>query len=728
MNMQDPTGDSPLGRALRHHEAGRIPDALALYRRCLADDGDSPTLSFLTGTALVQSGELEQGVVALENALRMRPDYPEALNSLGNALAELGRHDDAVAAYERAIALRPRYADACNNLGTLLSRQGRPEEALARYDAALAAAPGHRDAQANRASVLRDLGRLDEACASLRRAIDADPTRADLLSNLGSLLLQLGRPDEAREAYRSASALRPDHAPTRFGLGNALADLGSLDDALASHDRAVALDPDYAQAWLNRGNLLRRQARLEEGRESYERALRAKPDYLEAWLNLGNVLGELQRHDEALAAYDRAIALRPDFARAHFDRANRLLALSRLEEALESFGQAIAAEGDGFVDALLNQGWVLTRLGRHEEALRSYERAIAAHPELDRAQLARGNALSRLGRDEDAAEAYDQANGRGDNKSDVLFNKGITLLRLGRFDEGWPLYEWRLQAHAGSGNHPELSGDVWLGEVPVHGKRLLVHSEQGLGDAIQFCRYLPMLEWLGAEVVFRTPDPLIGLLSTLSGQGKLVSKRGPLPAFDHQCRMMSLPLVFGTRMGTIPARVPYLHADPARSEAWRERLGPRRRFRVGLVWSGSAVHKNDANRSLALEALRELLDVPVEWHSLQKEYRDRDTLTAAPMIQRHEARMKDFTDTAALVSQMDLVISVDTSVAHLAGAMGKPVWILLPFAPDWRWLLEREDSPWYPTARLFRQSRPGDWLEVLARVSGALRSAIAVSR
>jgi hypothetical protein len=231
-----------------------------------------------------------------------------------------------------------------------------------------------------------------------------------------------------------------------------------------------------------------------------------------------------------------------------------------------------------------------------------------------------------------------------------------------------------------------------------------------------------MLEMLGAEVVFRTPEPLIPLLSTLSGRGKLISRTGPLPRFDAQCRMMSLPLAFGTRLGTIPAQVPYLRADPQKVDRMAARLGPKRGLRVGLAWSGSPAHKNDANRSVPLAKLRDLLRLPIDWHALQKEYRatDLEVLADLPGLHRHESTLKDFADTAALIAQMDLVICVDTSVAHLAGALGRPVWILLPYAPDWRWLLERADSPWYPTARLFRQTRPGEWGELLARVGSAI--------
>jgi hypothetical protein len=296
------------------------------------------------------------------------------------------------------------------------------------------------------------------------------------------------------------------------------------------------------------------------------------------------------------------------------------------------------------------------------------------------------------------------------------------MILTGQYEEGWKLYEWRFETKEQKQNHYIFPQKKWRGRDDVDFKKLLIYTEQGLGDFIQYCRYLPLVKQLGTDLIVEAPSALIPLISTLKCEMTIIAKGDRLPEFDAYCPIMSLPYAFNTKVETIPAQVPYLFADEAKTTQWRAKLGQTNRLRVGLVWSGSTVHKNDKNRSIRLETLEKLLDIPVEWHSLQKEYRDYDLeqLAKHPEIQQHQDNLKDFSDTAALIDCMDLVISVDTSIAHVSGALGKPVWILLHFAPDYRWLLDRDDSPWYPTAILFRQPKLDDWQSAIQSVVESL--------
>ena len=431
---------------------------------------------------------------------------------------------------------------------------------------------------------------------------------------------------------------------------------------------------------------LHRAGRLADAAIEYERLLEAFPGHPQLLLGLGTVrlqLGELER---GLALLDRLLAAVPNHPLALSNRGNALRALGRPEEALRSYDRAIAARPD-HASAYYNRGALLHEMRRFDQALRDYDRAIALSPDL----------------------------------AEVQWNKALLHLVNGNYEEGWRLYEWRWRGPQKDMLRP-FAQPLWLGREPLRGRRILLHAEAGLGDTIQFCRYAPLVAALGAQVDLEVPAPLLALVSTLRAPCNLIRRGDPLPEFDLHCPLMSLPLALGTTVATIPADVPYLYADPAKVEDWKRRLGAGSAPRIGLAWSGSAIYQNDRQRSLPLGALAELMSLPVEFHALQKDIRadDREALRELGRVRLHEGRLNDFSDTAALLELMDLVVSVDTSVAHLAGAMGKPVWVLLPFLPDHRWFLDRADSPWYPTATLLRQSRQGDWPGVIAELARRL--------
>lgn len=534
-------------------------------------------------------------------------------------------------------------------------------------------------------------------------------------------LHQQGRLVEAERLYEEILRAQPNSFSTLYMLGLAAFQSGAPQRGVELTARAIAINPNVAEAHNNLGNGFVELKRPGEALASFERAIALKPDYVEAHNNRGAALNQLLRHDEALESCDKAMALRPADAQAYYNRGLALKALKRDAEALASFDRAIALRPD-YAEAYNNRAAVLNDLRRHREALESCDRAIALRPDYAEAYNNRAASLYDLQRNEEALASYDKAIALKPDDADTHLNRSLALLCLGRFAEGWREFEWRkrLPEALGARSFPR---PLWLGEIDIAGKTLLVHYEQGIGDTILFSRYARRLEAHGFNVVLLVQPSLKDLLAQLSPTIRVIGEGELPPAFDYHCPLLSLPFACSTVIETIPSPQPYLAADAQRRAAWQARLGPKTKPRIGIAWSGNPAHANDRNRSIALETLAPLLTPDADWIALQNDVRDSDRAT----LQQHSeiaffgAELRDFSDTAALLDLMDLVITVDTAVAHLAGAMGKPVWILLPYNADWRWLRQRNDSPWYPTARLFRQS-DHDWSDVIAAVASERRA------
>jgi tetratricopeptide (TPR) repeat protein len=445
----------------------------------------------------------------------------------------------------------------------------------------------------------------------------------------------------------------------------------------------------------------------------------AKAPHPVVFMNRGLAQQGMRQHDRALASFDQAIAFAPAYAGAYNNRGISLHELKRYEEALASYDKAIALEPDD-CGAYTNRGMTLHALDRYDDSLASCEKAVALSPGRAALHNNLGNALQEMGRFDDALASYDKATAISPDYAEAHWNAGVVRLLTGDFERGWRQAEWRWKNPALRNERRHVIEPLWLGAEPIEGKTILFRGEQGLGDTIQFCRYVPLAAARGAKVIVEVDPSLKRLLSTLDGVSLCVTRREPRPAFDLQCPMLSLPLAFGTRLDTIPAATPYLRA-PAQGRNWEALLGRRDRPRIGLAWSGNPHHVHDRKRSIPLSVFLPLLDVEATLVSLQKDVRSGDeaTLKERSEILNLGPSLEDFADMAALMSCLDLIISVDTSVVHLAGALAKPVWVLAPFLPDWRWLLGREDNPWYPTARLFRQTSARNWREVISRVRQA---------
>ena len=475
-------------------------------------------------------------------------------------------------------------------LGAVQSSLGKKEEALASYDRALTMHPDFAETLNNRGVILHGLKRFDEALASYDRALAVQPDYADAFYNRGNVLRDLKRFDEALTSYDRALIVRPNYAEALFNRGVVLEQLKRSDEALASYDRAVTVRPNFAEAFNNRGIILHGLRRFDEAVASYDRALIARPDFAEALNNRGNVLRELKRFDEALASCDRALTVRPDFAEAHNNRGTILQERKRFEEALASYDRALFVSPN-YAEALYNRGVILQELKRFDEALASYDRALAVSP----------------------------------NYAEAHFNDALCRLLIGDFNRGWEKYEWRRETEQARNTNRNFSQPLWLGHESISGKTILLHAEQGFGDTIQFCRYVPLVAKRGARVILEVQRPLKELMCDFASVAHVISNGDSLPDFDMHCPLASLPLAFGTRLETIPADVPYLVVSKADSEKWQQRLPKSGATRVGISWAGNPHFKSDSTRSIGLRPILPLLSVAdVHFFSIQKDLRAGD--------------------------------------------------------------------------------------------------------
>jgi tetratricopeptide (TPR) repeat protein len=595
-------------------------------------------------------------------------------------------------------------------------QSGRLGSAEDRCRRALALDPNHADSLHLLGLVHAQTDKIEAAIDLVTAAIKSNPSRWEYFTDLGSLLHVQKRFEEARKSHDLAIKLAPNSARAWINLGDLLQSQGQYDESLLTYDHAFTLDSASTEAANKGGTLLLDRGRFEEALARFDSSLAISPDQVEVLRKIGVCLGRLNRRDEAIAQFRKAIELKPDFVAAINNLGLTLLDLKRFEEALSSFDRALSLSPD-YAEINNNKGTVLIALGRYEDALAHFDRALALKPDLVEAYSNRGNVLDALVRMDEALVSYRKSLALEPDYPQAHWNLAINRLRAGDFKTGWAESEWRWKVSGLPIRERKFKCPLWLGAVPVHGKTILLHSDQGLGDALQFCRYVPLVAVMGAHVILEVQKELRELVSRLDGVSTVLSRGEALPDFDLHCPLGSLPLAFDTALDTIPSATPYISAGD-HAEAWKNRLASVKSPRVGLVWSGNPNHGNDRNRSMALEALLPLLYADAGFVSLQKNARpaDRAILDQRNEILDLDRELESLADTAAVISHLDLVISVDTSVAHLAGALGRPIWILLPYVPDWRWLLHRTDSPWYPTARLFRQSETRDWRTVIQQV------------
>jgi tetratricopeptide (TPR) repeat protein len=632
--------------------------------------------------------------------LEPQPTSAERVSSAvreGLAHHRAGRLTEAAEAYQQALRADAKDADALVLLGLLARKAGRAEDAVRLTALAAKLRPDHAGIGVVLARAERSLGhwlcgqqRFQEAIAAYRAGLRITPHDATLHYALGAALAAGGRRREAKAAYREALRLRPVFPEVLLNLGNVHYDEGAFAAAAVCCRKAVAQRPAYAKAWCNLGNALQMLGGLREATGCYDRTLAMDPTIVAAQHNLGNAWMARRDFARAEESFRRALSMDEQRAEHHNSLGNALFQQRRDAEAEACYRRALE-RAPGYAAAHTNLANALMRRGNHDEMIRHYERALELDPK--------------------------SAGGH--------YNLALAHLREGRYDEGWQHHESRWDFRELKLRRRRFAQPQWKGET-LRGETILLHAEQGLGDTLQFVRYALLVAERGGNVVLEVQPRLQRLLRDLPGVNRVIARGETLPDFAWHCPLMSLPLAFATTVDTIPRQIPYVRPD-AKEVAAERRRWPHNGLRVGICWAGNPQYRSDEQRSMPLRTLLPLVDVPgIAWFSLQMGpacgqmpgLREKFPLVDA------SSGARDFTETAALVATLALVISVDTSVAHLAGAMGRPVWVVLPHSSDWRWMEEREDSPWYPTARLFRQRTSGDWGKPVERMQTELRRAV----
>jgi tetratricopeptide (TPR) repeat protein len=692
-----------LREGLKLHGAGRLAEAAERYQQAHLADADDPEALLMLGILARQSNQPTAAIELTMQAVHLRPRRAHYHLNLGLAYFANGDYEAAENCYRDALLLDGKLAQAWCSLGELAQTRNNSTVAEGCYRLAAAVNPGH----------------WQTALAH------------------GNLLARQRRYREAEAVFATALALAPDEPELHQAAGAAIAAQGRHTVALEHYRRAIARQPNFAEAYLMQGNSLFECDNFVAAAISYQQAIRLRPGYTKAICNLGNTLFRLNRIKEAVGCYERALTIDPTLAAIYNNLGNALVERLEFERAEGCFRKALLLDASDpkFYNGLGN---VLLRRFALGEAEQAYRDALALDPLYAVAHVNLATALMKQGRSQEMYEHYQCGLALNPDSPGARYNLSIADLRAGKFRQGWLGHESRWQFHelhmkprpfaVDFGQTPAVP--QWRGEA-IAGKTILLHAEQGFGDTIQFARYAPLVAKRGARVVLEVQAPLRRLMSNLPGVDQVVAHGDPLPSFDLHCPLMSLPFAFDTTVETIPDITPYLSA-PSSSIAEAHKRFPNhdqspKSLRVGIIWAGNPKHRGDGLRSIHLSALEPLASIPgLMLISVQKDAATEQIRKVSERLRSRiidtGATLNDFADTAALVSTLDLVISVDTAVAHLSGALGVPVWLLVPYLADWRWMENRDDSPWYPTTRIFRQPSPGDWGGVVDQVARTLRA------
>jgi len=624
-----------------------------------------------------QSGQLQQAEQICQQILDIDPQNAEVFNLFGLIACQAEKYEIAVDLINHALDISPNQPLFLNNLGLALKEQGKIEEAIEVYSQALAIQPESVGIYNNLGVALYKQGKCDKAIETYQRAIQIQPDFVEAYNNLGNLFESEGRYEEAIEVYSQALNMQPESIKIYNNLGVALYKQGKCDKAIEAYQRAIQIQPDFAEAYNNLGMVLKKKGELDAAVQVHHQALRIQPDFAEAHRNLGDILQKQGKYDKAVEAYQRAIQIQPNYAAAYN-----------------------------------NLGIAWQKQGKLEQASQIYHKTLVIRPNYPQAYNNLANTLKEQGKLKEAVQAYHKAIEINPDYIDAHKNLGIALLLQGDFQRGWQEYEWRLKSEdLCVANRAQTR---WNGSS-LSGKTILLYAEQGFGDTIQFIRYVHLLAEYNTEIIVECQSELVPLFKNIGAIKKTIVAGESSPKFDVNASLLSLPGILGTDLNSIPVKTPYLYAKSGS----HTNLETCSEYKVGIVWAGNLKHPNDNNRSVELQQFSVLFDVEAcQFFSLQVGSRRDDIIRYyySNTIIDLGGDFSNFSDTAAAILELDLVISVDTAVAHLAGALGKPIWVLLPFMPDWRWLLERENTPWYPTMRLFRQTDTRNWAEVLQKV------------
>jgi Flp pilus assembly protein TadD len=675
--------------ALARHREGRLSEAEALYQKVLELQPRQPDALRLSGVLAQQRGELDRAGQLLQQALQAQPDSPDTHHDLGSVWFESGQTKKALAAYQSAIRLRPNFPEAYYNMGN------------AHYA----------------------LGERAAAASCYRRAVEQQPDLAEAHYNLGLVAQDEGDSAEASLHYEQALRHRPDYPEALLNLGVVQKNQGQFAPAAASLLKAVALKPDYSEAWLHLGIVRQQENRPAEAEACFRRVLALRPAEISAHLNLALVLDDLGKRADAEQQLKSVLQLAPENPEAHSCMAGLLKKRGCFEEAAHYYRRAIQLDPNAVAVQVALVGTLVSH-DKLEEASEVCERILEKDPANVETLIFLGMVRFRKCRPAEAAELYRKALSLNPANPDARLNLAMCELLLGDYPAGFKNYEARWRSKLSTAIPRFFTEPRWQGEA-LDGRTILLYAEQGLGDAIHLIRYAPLVAQRGGRVLVECPAPLKALFREVPGVSTVAVHGEPLPRFDLQLPFLSLPVVFETTLETIPNKVPYLHVPSGTICAWPS--NPRSELQIGLVWSGNPRHANDKTRSIPLAQLAPLWAMRgLGFYSLQVGVASRQLaeVEGAGTIVDLAPQLTDMAVTAAVIERLHLVISVDTAVAHLAGALGKPVWVLLPVVTDWRWLMGRGDSPWYPSMRLFRQKQAGNWSEVVDTLCEQLQHVI----
>lgn len=663
-----------------------------------------------------------------KQALQLKKDYFDALVLLGTIAAQTGQYQEAASLFDRVVTLQPRFVSGHNNLGVALKELGQLEAAIASYDRALQIKPDYVDALNNRGVALQGLKKFAAALASFDQALSVNRTCAEAHMNRGMVLEEMGRFDAALCSYDLAINLKPDYPEAYSNRGVSLHRLGRLGDAVVSYEKAISLYPDYAEAFNNCGNALRELGQTESALVCYEKAIAIFPDYAEAHNNLGLMLQEQKKFDAALSSYDRAISIRPDYAEAHSNRGTLMKDFKRLEEAVSCYEKAISFKAD-YAEAYNNLGNALKELRNYDQALVVYERALEIKSDYSEAYSNRGTLFMELKKIDRAVDSYDQAIRFDPDYADAYWNKSLALLCSGELGAGWDLYEWRWKKDKNKSAKKNFFPD-W-GGAAVAGA-ILVLSEQGVGDQIFYSGMIGDLRRYAHSVTVALDSRLVKLYQRSFAEIDFIANThlDALRGFDAQAYMPSLGQFLRRDITSVCVPRGYLRACPERVNSLRAGLAASGKLICGLSWSSKNSDIGD-DKSVGLADLAPLMAigniqfVNLQYGDTSKEQEDVRVKTG--MVLESVKEIDNFNDLdglAALITACDVVVTISNTTAHLAAALGKTVFVMLPYSVGllWYWHDIRSDSPWYPSARLYRQERRGQWSDVLARVQNDLEA------
>ena len=724
-------------RALARIGQGSLLEAEAIYKRLIKEGTRNHRVFGDLGAICIMQGRTQEGITFLKEAIAINPYHRDTLRNLGHALKEQGELDGAIVSYGKALSIKPNDPEALLNLGNALKEQGRLDAAIDSYGKALAIQPNHLEALGSLGAALHMQGDLEGALAAYGKVLSIQPNHPQALNDLGITLYKQGKPDAAVTAFKKALTVQPSYPGALNNLGNVLKEQGDLDGAIASYRKALSIEPNYPEALLSLGHTLREQGQPDAAIDSYRKALTIQPNYLEALESLGVALDVQGDPEGALTTYGKILSIEPNHPQALNNLGVILHKQEKLDAAITAFKKALAIQSS-YPEALNNLGNVLQDQGDLEHAIISYKKALSIKPNYPKAMDNLGTALCTQGNLEGAITCYRKAIALSDaDYVDAHVNLSLALLLSGDHEHGWEEYEWRFRQnrkekfyHA----HPQI--EQWTGHNHSPGERLLIVSEQGLGDTLQFMRYLPCLDSSTMDVSFCAQPKLHGLIQS-SGiiRNLLTPEEANATTTGKWLTLLSLARILKVSPDNPLVTRPYIKVAEENIVAWQEKLSNEKRPIIGINWHGNPQTEKAAlqDRSLPLDAFAPVAKkTEATFLSLQKGF-GAEQLTDCPFRHRFVACQEeinqtwDFVETAAMIMNCDLIITSDTAVAHVAGGLGKTTWLLLASVPDWRWGMAGERSTWYPSMRLFRQQQLGNWAGVMDRVVRALGASATIN-